>query len=310
MKPTITIIGTIVATIGLCPGIALAENPPPAQGSALPSSTFSQPITKTDLEGHIMPLRDYLSGSSSWSSAASLSTSSSSDRYQPKKDQQKQDQQSLQSPSKPTDPADLNRGADPSDPNRAQSATPPGQATTVTPTPTPTPSAGVGRYEAAARADQPLVFVTRSSTAGSASDRQYNPTQPAGPTSPLASSAGEEVYIVLFNPADVASRSAFSKANSITSEKSSSSASAPITEPPVTSLPRKTEADRDLVDRSRSAAIEPREGDTSLALGKIEKCHVKISGVVLSRGNLRAIEISRVEQVNMASSDTSARLPK
>jgi hypothetical protein len=329
MKSTLTIIGTASATAALLSFAAFAQDPAkpgvqqdparPATQSQSDATAVQSTESQIQLEGKIVSLFEYLSGEHASASPRSVSPVSPSTAPAPGQRLGQQD----------TTATDAERSTDILGRDRsAETRTAPSGAFSGT----------------AAWAGQPLALVVESSHAGAASairqaasavNSAIDPSRPSAatsatspsqtPSSSYASSQtmGGDVYVLVFDPQDASSRAAFTKAQWMASGRaggSSTSDRLPVRGPGETDPNRPgiaPERDRDpsRTDTTRTdpSRLEQSDLTPSSSARTYSSVHsmgkkVKVTGSVLNKGGIKAIEVASIEDASEPSSSTTDTL--
>jgi hypothetical protein len=300
MKSRFITIGTVVASIALSQAVASAEDAT-KQGTTHLQSTISGQVS--GLEGKIMPLHAYLSGASSWSAAnaGSAATPPAATTSEERARQRAERDRANANPNDPakTSPTDPSRtSTDPSrpptDPSRTDASKPAWQGW-----------AGTGAGDLM---DQPMVFVAmRGATlapSATSTSTERNPNSPVTtpPPASFATSTQGEAYVLLCNHGDPTSRSAFSKVQSLgpasdrvqVSGKDESDATRRSDDP----------ARQPATDRSTSQEYKPYA--PKYGQGVLEGKLFKVSGKILSRGGIQAIEVTSIDDASPKSPTSSS----
>lgn len=328
MKSKFTQIGIVAATVGLSSVAALSQSPgnpgaQPAPGAAAqPSYSAASQAGQTEMEGRIVSLFEYLSGSADESSAPGTTTSST------------------------TSP-----GA--TDTTRADRNAPAGSASSST----SGASGPIGAWSGTgAAAGQPLVFISQSPNTGAGSSgyrsstttsssgatppsivsSSPNRTLPDRPGAPVAGTpgattspsglgtvgmGGADAFVLVFDPNNETSRTAFSRAQWLISGRGKGADLSSTATPGATdrlNVSGREDTSRTTTDLTgRDTTTSPTSGQ-SLG-GTPWSTHqtmagqrVKISGRILSKGGIRALEVANIEDatpVGGASSSTDSTAP-
>jgi hypothetical protein len=293
MKSRFITIGTVVASIALSQAVASAEDAT-KQGTTHLQSTISGQVS--GLEGKIMPLHAYLSGASSWSAAnaGSAATPPAATTSEERARQRAERDRANANPNDPakTSPTDPSRTS--TDPSRTDASKPAWQGW-----------AGTGAGDLM---DQPMVFVAmRGATlapSATSTSTERNPNSPVTtpPPASFATSTQGEAYVLLCNHGDPTSRSAFSKVQSLgpasdrvqVSGKDESDATRRSDDP----------ARQPATDRSTSQEYKPYA--PKYGQGVLEGKLFKVSGKILSRGGIQAIEVTSIDDASPKSPTSSS----
>lgn len=275
----------LVGAVAMSPGL-FAEDPPTYRAGNNPSTSSS--LHRANMEGKIVTLRQYLTGASGWASAASTSD-------------QVTGNPSGNQDSRAT--SDRSTAADRKDSGTASSA------------PDSVWSARMTTM------DEPLVFVAKSTMRGSTTSNPVGSPpgvagepKSSGALTNASSNYGGEAYVILCNPNDVGSRNALSRAKALHSQHGSvastsgqnpdsdrlrvkgTDASASTTKEKEREKEKGNEAYRR--DSGVNSRTDSTRSDPESYASSMEGKAVVISGKVLSRGGLQAIEITSLQAVD------------
>jgi hypothetical protein len=169
--------------------------------------------------------------------------------------------------------------------------------------------AGTG---ASSFADQPMVFVAMRGAAlapsATSTSTERNPNSPVTtpPPASFATSTQGEAYVLLCNHNDPTSRSAFSKVQSFGPGAASSSSSdrVQVSGKDETDATRRSEdpARQPATDRSTSQDYKPYA--PKYGQGVLKGKLIKVSGRILSRGGIQAIEVTSIDDTSPTSTSS------
>jgi hypothetical protein len=326
MKSRFITIGTVVASIALSQALASAEDATKPGASHLQSTTSGQQVS--GLEGKIMTLHAYLSGVSG-KGAANAGSAATSPSSTPSSAQRDRSQVTDTSDDRARTRAERERAeqeranVNPNDPARRS------PTDTTRPTETTRPDASNPAWQgwagtgASSFADQPMVFVamrgttgisssstTSASSTSTSTSTERNPNAPittpppvTPPPASFATSTQGEAYVLLCNHNDATSRNAFSKVQSL---GSSTSDRVQVSGKDETDATRRSDDPTRQPATDRSTTQDYKPYAPKYGQGVLEGKLVKVSGKILSRGGIQAIEVTSIDDVSAPSTSPSS----
>ncbi len=294
MKSTLTHVSILAVAAALSSATAFGQARPnsAAQRAYTSSTPTATEAGQTQMEGRIVTLFHYLSGSTTMGTTESSAATSTSPAI--------------------TSRQTTTTGGQPF--SGASSSTAPRAAN----------SAPAGAWAAGgASAGQPLAFIAEGAGSSSRSATSSSTTSSSS-TSPSTSSSSEprstttsltgtsgDVYVLVFDPNNESSRTAFARAQWMVSGGARSTAYSSTTSP----SDRLNVSGREDQDRSSTTSAnhtDREHSSSSPAASAYTGSHwmggkqVKITGKVLDRAGVKALEIASIEDATPASSTTTA----